>query len=103
MEVPTVSIILPTYNRSHLVGRAIQSVLEQTFQYWELIVVDDASSDNTEGVVCGFPDPRIRYIRHQWNKGQSAARNTGIRSASPKLKPKWNLHGWCDSNWLERL
>jgi len=78
---PTVSVIIPTYNRAHLVGRAIRSVLNQTYQDFEIIVVDDGSTDNTEEVVKSFNDPRIRYIRHEENRGGSAARNTGIRAA----------------------
>ena len=80
-RAPTVSVIIPTYNRAHLVGRAICSVLNQTFQDFEIIVVDDGSTDNTEEVVKSFNDPRIRYIRHEQNRGGSAARNTGIRAA----------------------
>ena len=80
-ENPTVSVIIPTYNRAHLVGRAIRSVLNQTYQDFELIVVDDGSTDNTEEVVKGFNDDRIRYICHDENKGGSAARNTGIKIA----------------------
>jgi len=78
---PAVSVIIPTYNRAHLVGRAIRSVLNQTYQDFEIIVVDDGSTDNTEEVVKSFNDPRIRYIRHEKNRGGSAARNTGIRAA----------------------
>ena len=78
---PTVSAIIPTHNRAHLVGRAIRSVLAQTFTGWECLVVDDASTDDTEGVVHSFEDPRIHYLRHEANKGGSAARNTGIRAA----------------------
>lgn len=78
---PTVSVILPTYNRAHVVGRAIRSVLEQTYEDFELIVVDDGSTDGTEEVVRSFDDPRIRYIRHAQNRGGAAARNTGIRAA----------------------
>jgi len=80
-KFPTVSVIIPTYNRAHLVGRAIQSVLEQTYQDFELIVVDDGSTDNTKEVVKGFNDKRIKYILHEKNKGATAARNTGIKAA----------------------
>ena len=77
-----VSVIIPTYNRAHLMGRAIQSVLNQTYQDFEIIVVDDASTDNTEEAVRSLKDERIRYIRHEKNKGAGAARNTGIRAAN---------------------
>lgn len=78
---PQVSIILPTYNRAHLVGRSIQSILVQSYEDFELIVVDDASSDNTKEVVKGMHDPRIRYITYQVNRGASYARNVGIKEA----------------------
>ncbi|MFH1641175.1 MAG: glycosyltransferase [Candidatus Omnitrophota bacterium] len=82
MNPVTVSIIIPSYNRSKMLRRAIQSVLNQTYPDFELIVVDDASDDDTEGTVRGLQDKRIRYIRHEKNRGGSAARNTGIRGAS---------------------
>ena len=78
---PIVSVIIPTYNRAHLVGRAIRSVLAQTFRDFELIVVDDSSTDDTEDVIGSFADPRIRYLRHETNRGGATARNTGIRVA----------------------
>lgn len=78
---PTVSIIIPTYNRVCLVERAVRSVLNQTYQEFELIVVDDGSDDDTPKVVKSFKDKRIRYIRHQENKGGSTARNSGIKVA----------------------
>lgn len=78
---PKVSVIIPTYNRAHLIGRAIQSVLNQSYRDFEIIVVDDGSSDNIGEVVKSFNDERIRYIRHKENKGAAAARNTGIEAA----------------------
>jgi glycosyltransferase involved in cell wall biosynthesis len=78
---PKVTVIIPTYNRAHLIKRAIKSVLNQTFQDFEIIVVDDGSTDNTEEVVKSFNDLRIKYIKHQKNLGASAARNTGIKNS----------------------
>ena len=76
--MPKVSVIIPTHNRAHFLRDAISSVLSQTFQDVEIIVVDDASTDNTSEVVAAFNDERIRFLRHDTNKGGSAARNTGI-------------------------
>lgn len=78
---PSVSVIIPTYNREHTIGLAIRSVLEQTFQDFEIIVVDDNSTDGTRGIIEGFRDPRIRYLRHEQNRGAAGARNTGISGA----------------------
>lgn len=78
---PKVSVIIPTYNRADLLPRAINSVLSQTFTAYEIIIVDDCSSDNTQDVIASLSDPRIRQIRHDRNKGQSAAINTGIANA----------------------
>jgi glycosyltransferase involved in cell wall biosynthesis len=78
---PVFSIILPTFNRENLLLRAIKSVLPQSFENFELIIVDDASTDNTAGIVKQFADPRIRYYNHTKNLGVAAARNSGIRIA----------------------
>src|SRR3989338_4904135 len=80
-EKPIVSVVIPTYHRAHLIRKAIQSILNQTYQDLEIIVVDDCSGDNTEEVVKSLNDERIRYIRHEKNKGAPAARNTGIKAA----------------------
>jgi glycosyltransferase involved in cell wall biosynthesis len=79
--VPLVSVVIPTYNRARLLERAVNSVLNQTYRDIELIVVDDASADDTAGVIGGFRDKRIRYMRHPSNRGAPAARNTGISNA----------------------
>lgn len=78
---PVVSVIIPTYNRAHLIERALDSVLAQTYENMDIIVVDDASIDDTEAVVRRYSDSRIRYVRHDQNQGGSAARNSGIRLA----------------------
>ena len=80
-QIPTVSVIIPAYNRAHVVDQAINSVLQQIYQDFEIIVVDDASTDNTEDVVKGFGDPRIHYLRQQQNRGAPWARNLGAEVA----------------------
>jgi len=80
-----VSVVLPTYNRRQSVGKAIQSVLQQTYTRLELLVVDDASTDGTEQLVQRIDDARISYLRHQNNRGGSAARNTGLDAARGSL------------------
>lgn len=77
---PVFSVIIPTYNRAAVVGRAIRSVLDQSFAQFELIVVDDGSADETAQVVAGFTDARVRYM-YQENAGVSAARNSGVALA----------------------
>lgn len=81
---PTVSVIITTYNRAHLLGRAVESVLKQTYHDFEIIIVDDCSSDDTKEIVRGFKDHRLRYIRHEQNRGNAISRNSGIYSARGK-------------------
>lgn len=76
---PTVSVVIPTYNRAHLIIETLESVFAQTYTDYEVIVVDDGSTDNTEEVLAPYRD-RIRYIK-QKNAGASVARNRGIVSA----------------------
>jgi GT2 family glycosyltransferase len=79
--MPTVSVVIPTYNRAELLTRAIDSVLAQTYEDFELVVVDDGSTDDTEEVVTGYDDERVRYLPHETNRGANPARNTGIEAA----------------------
>lgn len=81
MNRANVSIIIPTRNRPHLIIKSIQSILSQTYQDFEIIVVDGSDGDDTEKVVKNFNDPRIRYIKDEKNKGPAAARNIGIGTA----------------------
>ncbi len=78
--MPAVSVVIPAYNHAKFLKGTIQSALAQTWRNYEIIVVDDGSTDNTRDVVASFSDPRIRYI-FQDNQGLSGARNTGIRAA----------------------
>ncbi|MGH7786224.1 MAG: glycosyltransferase family 2 protein [Candidatus Binatia bacterium] len=82
---PLVSVVLPTYDRGWLLGRSIRSVLEQSYRDFELIVVDDGSTDDTAAAVARFDDPRIAYLRLDQNRGAAAARNVGIRRAAGRF------------------
>lgn len=78
---PIVSVVLPVFNRELLVGEAIRSILSQRFQDWELIVVDDGSTDATAAMVETFIDSRLRLVRMPANLGVACARDTGIACA----------------------
>ena len=80
-EKPLVSVIIPTYNRAHTLGRSIGSVLRQTYRNFELVVVDDGSTDETKAFVEELGDPRIKYF-YKPNAGATAARNYGVARAS---------------------
>lgn len=76
-----ISIIIPTYNRGNLIKKSIESILMQTYKDFELIIVDDNSSDNTESIVKSIEDNRIKYIRLNKNVGANKARNIGIENS----------------------
>lgn len=73
-----ISIIMPTFNRSATLGRAIDSVLAQTYPDWDLIIVDDGSTDDTQEVLARYADARVKVVRHPDNRGVAAAKNTGF-------------------------
>lgn len=92
----TVTVVIPTYNRAALLKSSVQSVLNQSYQDFEIIIVDDASTDNTREMVGTFKDTRIRYLRHEKNRGEAAARNTGIGQATGKYIASQDS----DDEWL---
>jgi glycosyltransferase involved in cell wall biosynthesis len=78
--MPKISVIIPAYNQADYLGESIQSVLHQDYKDFEIVVVDDGSTDNTAQVVREFSDPRVGYV-YQENRGLAGARNTGIRNS----------------------
>ena len=80
-DAPRVSVVITTYNRAILLPRAVNSVLAQTYPDYEIVIVDDCSTDSTPDVIRSFADTRIRSFKHKQNRGVSAARNTGIANA----------------------
>src|SRR5688572_18270614 len=81
---PTVSVIIPSYNHEEFIGECIQSVLDQTFQDFEIVITDDASSDRTIEIVEGFDDARIKLFKYSKNQGASIAANNCINRSKGK-------------------
>jgi glycosyltransferase involved in cell wall biosynthesis len=82
VDEPLVSVIIPVYNRAQLIGRAIGSVLVQTYRNFEIIVVDDASTDDLAGALSRIAPAQLRRVAHPQNRGAAAARNTGVAAAA---------------------
>jgi glycosyltransferase involved in cell wall biosynthesis len=95
-RAPRVSVVIPVYNGAGTIGRALQSVFEQTFTDYEVVVVDDGSTDRTHAVVKQYGD-RVRLVE-QPNRGQSAARNNGVRHSSGEFLALLDA----DDEWLPR-
>ena len=92
-----VSIIMPSYNTAKYIAETVQSVLAQTYQNWELIIVDDCSTDDTDEVVKPFlRDSRIRYLKNEKNSGAAVSRNRALREA----KGKWIAFLDSDDLWM---
>lgn len=92
-----VSIIMPSYNTAKYIAETVQSVLAQTYQNWELIIVDDCSTDDTDEVVKPFlSDSRIRYLKNEKNSGAAVSRNRALREA----KGKWIAFLDSDDLWM---
>jgi glycosyltransferase involved in cell wall biosynthesis len=84
MQCPTISVIIPIYNAAKYLNTAIKSVLNQTFFDFELLIIDDGSTDNTKEITKGFDDRRIQYF-YQSNQGKSQARNNGINRSKGRF------------------
>jgi len=83
---PKVSIIIPTYKRSHLIKRAVQSILNQTYQNFEIVIIDDSPDDETENAIREINDKRIKYIKNEIRAGFIRAKNQGVKEASEKSR-----------------
>lgn len=79
-----ISVVLPAYNAQETIGEAIQSIIDQTYTDWELLVINDGSTDNTRSVVLSFDDPRIKYIENECNKKLIYTLNRGLELATGK-------------------
>ena len=92
-----VSVIMPSYNTAKYIAETIESVRSQTYPYWELIIVDDCSTDDTDSVVAQYlSDSRIRYLKNEKNSGAAISRNYALREA----KGKWVAFLDSDDVWL---
>ena len=93
-----VSIIMPSWNTGRFISESIQSVINQTYTNWELLIVDDCSIDNTDEVVFSFKDERIKYYRNEKNLGAALARNKALREA----RGEWIAFLDSDDLWSPR-
>lgn len=91
-----VSIIMPSWNTERFIAEAIQSVIDQTYQNWELLIVDDCSTDNTDEVVASFKDDRIKYFHNEKNSGAALTRNRAMREA----RGEWIAFLDSDDLWM---
>lgn len=91
-----VSIIMPSYNTAEYIAESIESVLNQTYENWELIIVDDCSTDNTDEIVQQFDDERIKYHKNKKNSGAAVSRNRALKLA----RGKWIAFLDSDDLWL---
>ena len=98
---PLVSVVIPTYNHARYLGRALQSVLNQTYTNWEMIIIDNHSTDNTDEVMTGFTDPRIIYLKIHNNGVIAASRNAGIRAAKGEWIAFLDSDDWWTADKLQ--
>lgn len=90
-----VSIIMPSYNTANFIAQTLDCVLAQTYTNWELVIVDDCSTDDTDAVVARYQDQRIRYLKNEKNSGAAVSRNRALREA----KGRWIAFLDSDDLW----
>lgn len=95
-EEGLVSIIMPSYNTAPYIKETIQSVLNQTYSHWELLIVDDCSTDNTDEAIESIKDSRIKYLKNEKNSGAAISRNKALREA----KGQWIAYLDSDDLWM---
>lgn len=94
MKAPVISIMIPCYNSGSTLARALKSVLAQTFQDWEALIVDDGSTDNTQQVIAGFKDPRFRYFHLPQNQGRASARQVALNEMKGQYLTMLDADDW---------
>jgi glycosyltransferase involved in cell wall biosynthesis len=102
LSTDKISIIIPSYNREHFIIRSINSVLNQSYQNIEVILIDDGSTDNTKNEISQIKDKRFRYIKLRKNKGANVARNIGIKKAIGKYIAFQDSDDFFHSDKLEK-
>lgn len=100
--MPTVSVILPSFNGARYLREAVDSIVRQTFQDWELVVVDDGSSDDTAAIMTGYPDGRIRYLKNEGNKGLVYSLNRAIGASTGRYIARMDADDFSQPERLEK-
>ena len=109
--IPVVSIIIPTYNQAKYIGKALQSIIDQTFKNWEAIVIDNHSTDGTQKILNQFVDPRIKCLKINNNGIIAKSRNLGIKFAKGEWIAFLDSDDWwtkdklkiCSSHFSEKV
>lgn len=97
------SVIIPLYNKENYVENTLKSVLDQSFQDFEVLIIDDCSTDKSKQKVSPFVCEKIKIIQHQTNKGLSASRNTGIQNSNSNFLAFLDADDTWDKNYLEKI
>ena len=99
--IPIVSIVIPTYNHAKFIGKALESVIDQTYKNWEAIVIDNNSTDDTEKVINQYNDPRIKYLKINNDGVIAKSRNLGIKEAKGEWIAFLDSDDWWTKDKLE--